>query len=263
LKDNKDHPIVVYRFAEGRGSEYPTEFLTNFRGYLQVDAYSGYNPLFNPTWDQMEEAYIQWCIEVACWGHARRYFMDVLKNNPQSIAQEVVLLIRDLYQYEAEFKGQKLTFDQIKAKRNDVSKPKLEEIHKWLLQYQLNTAPKSALGKAISYSLNNWKALCVYLTDGRLEIDNNRSERNMKGVAVGRKNYLFVASNRGGSAAATLYSLVETCRQNGIDSKAYLADVLQRISTHPNSRINELLPYHWKPPINTGEVDLMDSQKAA
>ena len=243
LKDNKDHPIVVYRFAEGRGSEYPTEFLKNFRGYLQVDAYSGYNPLFIPTRDQMEEAYRQWCIEVACWAHARRYFMDVFKKNPQSIAQEVLLLIEDLYRFEAEFKKDKLMFDPIKAKRHELSKPKLEEIHRWLLQHQPSTAPKSALGKAISYSLNNWTALCVYINDGRLEIDNNRSERNMKGVAVGRKNYLFVASNRGGGAAATLYSLVETCRQNGIDPKAYLADALQRISTHPNSRINELLPY--------------------
>jgi transposase len=120
------------------------------------------------------------------------------------------------------------------------------------------------LGTAITYSLNNWEALITYLTDdGRLEIDNSRSERNMKGVAVGRKNYLFVASQRGGVAAATVYSIVETCRQNGIDPKAYLSDVLQRLSTHPHSRINELLPYYWKPPLDTGDVVLNDGQNVA
>jgi transposase len=262
--DNKEKPIVVYRFATGRGSQYPTEFLKHFRGYMQVDGYSGYNPLFKaiPA-DELEEAYVQWCIEVACWGHARRYFMDVFKKNPKSIAKEVLLLIGDLYIYEAEFKKDKLMFDQIKAKRHELSKPKRDEIHAWLLKYQPCAAPKSALGQAIAYALNRWDALCVYLTDGRLEIDNTRSERNMKGIAVGRKNYLFVASNRGGGAAATVYSLIETCRQNGIDSKAYLADVLQRISTHPQSRINELLPYYWEPPGKTNDVALKNNQKAA
>jgi len=263
LDDNKNTPIVVYRFAEGRGSEYPIEFLKNFKGYLQADAYSGYNPLFNPTWNGIEKAYVHWCIEVGCFAHARRYFVDTLKSNPKSIAQEVVLLIADLYKYEAEFKDKKLTYHQIKEKRQELSKPKLAEIHRWLQQHQPLAPPKSLLGTAITYSLNNWEALMRYLTDGRLEIDNSRSERNMKGVAVGRKNYLFVASKRGGIAAATLYSIVETCRQNSVDPKAYLADVLQRISTHPHSRINELLPYYWQPPLSTKDVALKDGQKVA
>jgi transposase len=263
LDDKKDKPIVVYRFAEGRDSLYPMEFLKDFKGYLQADAYSGYNPLFIPKWDDVQNAYVQWCTEVGCFAHARRYFMDALKSNPLSIAKEVILLIGDLYLFEAEFKEKNLTYDQIKEKRQELSRPKLDEIYLWLQTYQPQAAPKSLLGVAIGYAFNNWGALCTYLNDGRLEIDNTRSERNMKGIAVGRKNYLFVASNQGGTVAATLYSLVETCRQNGVDPKVYLADVLQRISTHPNARIDELLPYYWEPLSKTTVVALKDSQKAA
>lgn len=263
LNDDKTCPIVIYRFCEGRGSKYPTAFLKNFRGYLQVDAYSGYSPLFNPTWDELEQAYERWCIEVACWGHARRNFVDAAKNNRKSIAHDVLLLIGELYKHEADSKKDNLSFDEIKTKRQTLSKPILDEIHTWLKEHEPQTVPKSTLGQAIRYALTNWEALNVYITEGRLEIDNLRSERNMKGVAVGRKNYLFVASNRGGLVAANAYSLVETCRQNGVDPEAYLADVLQRISTHPNSRIHELLPYHWKPPINIGGVEELDDRKAA
>ena len=214
IDDDKTRPIVIYRFCEGRGSEYPTAFLKNFRGYLQVDAYSGYNPLFSPTWDEVEQAYVRWCTEVACWGHARRYFVDAAKNNKHSIAHDVLRLIGTLYDNEADFKQEKLTFDEIHAKRQELSTPKLAEIHAWLTTHAPLTAPKSTLGKAMGYALTNWDALNVYLTDGRLEIDNTRSERNMKGVAVGRKNYLFVASNRGGLAAAIVYTLVGSDNRN-------------------------------------------------
>lgn len=264
LNNNKNKPIVVYRFEEGRGSEFPMTYLKNFKGHLQADAYSGYNPLFKPTCDDALKKDVSWCIEVGCFAHVRRYFMDALKANLKSIAKEVVLLIGDLYRYEADFKDQNLTFEQIQEKRQELSKPKLDEICLWLKQYQPLAPPKSLLGVAIGYALNNWAALCVYITDGRLEIDNSRAERNMKGVAVGRKNYLFVASNKGGKAAAILYSLVETCRQNGVNPKEYLADVLQRISTHPNSRIHELLPYHWQSPLNRSEAtSVSDCQKVA
>jgi transposase len=251
LNNNKAKPIVVYRYTEGRGSEYPKTYLKNFTGFMQVDAYSGYNPLFSPIWDEKEKKYVSWCIEVGCWAHARRYFMDALKSNPTSIAKDVLLLIGKLYLYEAKSKEEQLDFDQIKVKRQELSKPILKEIQDWLVSRHPLVAPKSTLGKAITYALNNWKSLCVYIEDGRLEIDNLRSERNMKGIAVGRKNYLFVASHRGGETAAILYSLVETCRQNGIEPRAYLADVLQRVSTHPNTRIHELLPYNWTPPGKT------------
>jgi transposase len=132
------------------------------------------------------------------------------------------------------------------------------------VEYQPQVVPKSLLGKAISYALSNWKALNVYVEDGRLEIDNNRSERCIKGIVLGRKNYMFMGSVRGGKAAAIIYSLIETCKQNEVDPVAYFADVLARIPTHPNKRIHELLPYNWKPPqIREVEMEPPDSREKA
>ena len=242
-KEKKKFPIVIYDFAQGRGSEYPTTFLKDFTGYLQADAYSGYNPLF-----ESREGFLAQCIEVACWAHVRRRFVEALTANPKSIAKEVLEMIGKLYKLEQGFREKNLTVEEIALKRQELSKPQLEEIHGWLLKYEPQVAPKSKLGQAISYTLSNWEALIVYIQDGRLEIDNNRSERCIKGVVIGRKNYLFMGSPRGGKAAAIIYSLIETCKQNDVDPLAYLADVLARIPTHPNKRIHELLPYHWKPP---------------
>ena len=119
-------------------------------------------------------------------------------------------------------------------------------MYKWLRKHQPLVTPKSLLGKAIGYALNHWKAYGTFLKDGRLEIDNNRAERAIKPIVIGRKNYLFMASPRGGWAAAIIYSLVETCVQNNIDPYHYLVDVLDRVGTHPNKKIKELLPYNWK-----------------
>ena len=245
-KENKKSPIVIYDFAEGRGSEYPIAFLKEFKGYLQADAYSGYNPLY----EYRDGSNAAQCIEVACWAHVRRKFVEALKANPNSIAKEVLEMIGELYKLEKGFREHLLTGDEIMLKRQEFSKPQLEKIHSWLIKYKPQVAPKSLLGQAISYALSNWQALIVYIQDGRLEIDNNRSERCIKGVVLGRKNYMFMGSVQGGEAAATIYSLIETCKQNGVDPLAYLADVLARIPTHPNKRIHELLPYHWKPPLS-------------
>jgi transposase len=242
-KENKKFPIVIYDFAESRGSEHPIAFLKGFTGYLQVDAYSSYNPLFESQGELLAQ-----CIEVACWAHVRRKFFEALTANPKSIAKEVLEKIGKLYKLEQGFREQNLPMEEIASKRQEFSKPQLEEIHDWLQKYEPQVVPKSKLGQAISYALSNWKALIVYTQDGRLEIDNNRSERCIKGVVLGRKNYMFMGSPRGGEAAAIIYSLIETCKQNDVDPLAYLADVLARIPTHPNKKIHELLPYHWKPP---------------
>lgn len=242
-KKKEKFPIVIYDFAEGRDSQYPVAFLKEFKGYLQADAYAGYNPLYVG-----EEENPAQCIEVACWAHVRRKFVEALKVNPNSIAKEVLEMIGKLYKLEKEFREQSLTPEKMASERQELSKPLLEEIHAWLIQYEPQVVPKSLLGQAISYALSNWKALTVYIQDGRLEIDNNRSERCIKGVVLGRKNYMFMGSTQGGHAAATIYSLIETCKQNNVDPLAYLADVLARIPTHPNKQIHELLPYHWRPP---------------
>jgi hypothetical protein len=236
-------PIVIYDFTEGRDGKYPEEFLKAFSGYVQADAYSGYNGLF--TGDNEHPAR---CICVGCWAHVRRKFYEALKANPKSIGKQVLRMISKLYKVEKECKEKGLSEEQIKEKREKDSMPVLEEIHAWLVKYQPQVVPKGLLGQAISYALSNWQSLTIYTVDGRLEIDNNRSERCIKGVVLGRKNYMFMGSVRGGKAAAIIYSLIETAKQNGVDPVAYLADVLARIPIHPNKRIEELLPYNWKPP---------------
>jgi transposase len=259
LSKTDKKPIVIYDFTEGRDGKYPEEFLKGFRGYVQADAYSGYNGLFAGDKDHPVR-----CTCVGCWAHVRRKFYEALKANSKSMGKKVMLMIGKLYKVEEACKKESLNEDQIKERRQKDSKLVLEEIHKWLVEYQPQVVPKSLLGKAISYALSNWKALNVYIEDGRLEIDNNRSERCIKGIVLGRKNYMFMGSVRGGKAAAIIYSLVETCKQNGVDPVAYIADVLARIPTHPNKRIYELLPYNWKPPqIRKAKMEPPDSSEKA
>lgn len=252
LSKEDKKPIIIYDFTEGRDGEYPEEFLKTFSGYMQVDAYAGYNGLF-----ASDEQHPPRCTCVGCWAHVRRKFYDARKANPKSISKHVLRMIAKLYKVEEACKKEGLTNEQIQAKRQKESKPILEEIHAWLVKHQPEALPKSLLGQAISYALSNWQSLMVYIRDGRLEIDNNRSERCIKGIVLGRKNYLFMGSVRGGRAAAIIYSLIETCKQNDVDPVAYLADVLERIPTHPNRLIKELLPYNWKSPaVRTREAEV-------
>lgn len=246
-KADRKSPIVIYDFTEGRDGHYPEGFLEGFSGYVQVDAYSGYDGLFARLGANKGAR-----VEVGCWGHVRRYFYEALQANPNSIAGEMLALVGKLYGVERQCLADCLKREDIQKKRQEQSKPVLDQIQEWLGKHQPEVLPKSLLGQAIAYALNNWKALNVYVEDGRLEIDNNRSERCIKGIVLGRKNYLFMGSVRGGKAAAIVYSLIETCKQNGVDPVAYLADVLARIPTHPNKQIDELLPYNWKPPQSQG-----------
>ena len=243
-------PIIVYHYTLGRGSDSLKEFLKGFTGYIQADAYGAYDFLFKVSQDRQKA-----CIEVACWAHTRRKFVEAVLANPQSIASEVIELIGQLYKLERDFKAQCLSVKEVTKQRRLHSKPIVKAIHKWLKTDEKKVPPASTLGKGISYALNNWKALTVFLENGVLAIDNNFSERNIKSIVMGRKNYLFAGSEAGGDAAATLYSLIETCKQNGIDPEAYLADVLLKVQYHPNHRIDELLPYHWKPPGYAEEID--------
>ena len=228
-------PIVLYDYTAGRDAKFVSDFLKDFTGYVQSDAYSGYRPLSNSGN----------VTSLGCWAHVRRKFYEALTTNSSSIACEMMDKIGKLYGLEREFKTKGLSIQAIKQRRELHSQPILEEIKQWLEKYQPLTVPQSGLGKAISYASNNWQTLTRYTEDGRLEIDNNRSERCIKPVVIGRKNYMFMGSEKGGEAAEVVYSLIETCKQNGVDPLAYLADVLQRIPTHLNKNIKELLPYNW------------------
>ena len=237
-----DGGVTVYTYTPSRHGKYPHEFLKDFKGYVQADAFSGLNALFTEKDDQgtvMRK-------EVGCWAHSRRKFVDILSYDPHSLATTVVDWIGDLYAIERRAKKANLTDDQRRWLRRNQSKPILKRIRRWLKQYYPHVVPKSALGQAMGYAINNWRALTRFLEDGTLEIDNNRSERKIKTIVMGRKNHLFVGSKEGGKAATIIYRVIETCRQNDVDPFLYLKDVLERVSTHPNSRIDELLPANWK-----------------
>jgi transposase len=230
---DRDHPYLVYDYTPDRSSEGPLRMLEGYEGYLQADAYSAYDTLYAG----------KKIIEVGCWAHARRKF-DEAKTSDAVRSHVALAMIQRLYKLEKDAKD--LDDAAREAVRDEQSKPILKEIHTWLLQQKGPALPKSPIGEAIGYALNHWQALERYTEAGWLSIDNNASERGMKPVAVGRKNWLFAGSDAGGKTAATLMSLCATCKNLGVDAFAYLRDVLERISTHPARRIGELLPDQWK-----------------
>lgn len=224
-----------FDFTESRRRDGPLSFLGDFTGYLQADAYSGYDCLYAP----------EGAIEVACWAHARRKFVEA-ESSSKEIATEAVDLIRELYAVERQCRENKLSPEHTLAMRQLHSAPLVAAFESWLDRRILEVAPKSPIAKAIRYCKNQWEALCRFLEDGRLEIDNNRAERALRGVAVGRKNWLFVVNESGGKTAAILLTLIQTCRRIGLDPATYIRDVLERISSCPISEIASLTPHGWK-----------------
>ena len=244
VQDGNSYPAcTVYQFTPHRQASAPHAFLQDFKGYLQADAYSGYDDLYKEK-DGKGVA----VIEVACWAHARRYFIEsahgTADDNP---VHEALHYIGQLYAIEREGRDRSCDAETLRQQRLERAPPILEALHQWLLAHKSQVLPKSTLAIAINYTLNHWQALNVYITNGHLEIDNNRSERGLRPLVVGRKNYMFVGNNKGGQVAAVIYSLIETCKQHNVNPWFYLKDVLSRISTHPQSRIEELLPYNWQP----------------
>jgi transposase len=238
----KQSALTVYEYTSDRKGEHPQIFLKDFRGHLQADAYSGFDQLFIK--DSEGKQKIK---EVGCWGHTRRKFVEVVTLDPTSVAQDLLKLIQSLYYVDRLIKAAGYNDEQKKWLRRKRSKPILKQIRRWLKTYQSRVVPKSKLGQAIGYALNHWHALTSFLGDGRLELDTNRVERAIKPIVIGRKNFLFMGGPKGGWAAAIIFSLIESCKQNDVDPYYYLEDVLQRLPTHPNKRIQELLPHHWQP----------------
>ena len=232
-------PIAVYDYTPDRKGSAPLQFLQGFSGYMQADAYSGYDAVY-----RQENV-----IEVGCMAHARRYFEEVADGSKK--AQEAMVIIAGLYGVEKRLRETTpaLTPAKIAQHRQDYSKPILDEFKKWLDQTLVAVSQAGGLARAIRYSLNNWQALNRYIEDGRLNIDNNPAEQKMRCIAVGRKNYLFMGSHAGGQRAAVIYSIIETCKANKIDPYRYLTDIFSRIAEHPNKQLAELLPYNWKPEV--------------
>ncbi|MCE5340156.1 MAG: IS66 family transposase [Planctomycetaceae bacterium] len=238
--DNKKN--VVFDFTPTRSREGPIKFLGKYCGKLQADAYNGYNEYFMTSG----------ATEIGCHAHARRKFEYAVDSDPVRAARLMVLLGR-LYEIEKRAKEEEYNSDKLLEVRQKEAKPILNEIKAVFNEYKDCVLPKSPMGKAITYSLNQWEALLRYLEDPTLSIDNNISERVLRMVVIRRLNYMFAGSEAGARRAANIYSLVASCKLNEIDPFAYFRDVLVRISTHPADKIDDLLPSNWKKPEKTAD----------
>ena len=217
---------------EGRWAE---EFLGDYEGFIQADAYSGFDRLFR---DGSRT-------EVGCWAHARRKFYEALEEEPARAAV-VIAGIRKLFRIEETASKAGLTTDERHALRQEKAAPVHARLFRYLETLQAELRPNSLFRKAVNYAMNQRKALTTYLTDGRLCIDNNRSERSLRAVALGRKNWLFAGSAEGADRAAIAYSLIRSAIELGINPRIYLADVLTRVARCPESEVPQLTPRAWK-----------------
>jgi len=228
-------PAVWFAYSPDRKGEHPAQHLKEFRGTLQADAYSGLNQLYEN--GRIEHA--------ACWAHVRRHFYDLEQAHSSPVAREALARIGALYGIEEQIRGKPP--DQRRRVRQEQSKPLLDSMRQWFEATLSKLSRKSETTVAIRYALTRWNALLRFVDDGHIEMDNNAAERSLRGVALGRKNYLFAGSDRGGERAAAIYSLIGSAKLNELDPEAYLSQVLTRIADHPINRIEDLLPWNIKP----------------
>jgi transposase len=228
-------PGVVFDFCAGRGGQYPCAFLEGWAGTLVVDAYSGYDAALSL--HGRSTAY--------CLAHARRKFDELLKANASAVAGQAIQRIAWLYRVEADAKA--LTTQERLQMRRERSQPLWDELHVWLQLERTRVPDGSAIAKAIDYSLNHWVGLGRFLLDGDVPIDNNHVENRIRPWAMGRRAWLFIGSQLAGERAAVVMSLLQSAKLNGHEPWAYLKDVLTRLPTQLNSRIDELLPHKWRP----------------
>ena len=228
-------PGVVYEFCLGRGAKYPLEFLKGWSGTLISDGYGVYDQVLKQ----------ETRVGAACFAHARRKFDELVKDNLSPVGTQAIQRMAALYQIERQVKG--LSSEDRQAIRQSSSKPLCEDLHAWLKLERQRVPEGSATAKAIDYSVNRWEALTTYLADGNVQIDNNHIENLVRPWAMGRKAWLFAGSELAGQRAAIIMSLVQSAKLHGHDPWAYLRDVLTRLPSHLNSRIEELLPHRWQP----------------
>ena len=238
VRDERPHgghrpPAAAFFYSPDRKGVHPQSHLKNFKGVLHADGYAGFNGVF-------ETGLVT---EAACWAHVRRKFFDIHVTNGSPIANEALDRIGALYGIEADIRGKPP--DERRRYRGEQAIPLLMGLKAWLDATLPKLSGKSELAAAMRYGLNRWNSLIHYANDGHIEIDNNAAERSIRGIALGRKNYLFAGSDAGGERAAAIYSLIETAKLNGLDPEAYLRDVLTRIADHKINRVPELLPWNW------------------
>jgi transposase len=245
-------PAAMFYYSRDRRGEHPQSHLANYTGILQADAYDGYNKLYLAG---RKPGPIQ---EAACWVHGRRPFfaMADLEENARRkatgkkeiplspIAIEVVRCIDALFAIERSINGK--SPDERVAVRQTSSRPLVDNLRAYMREQAAKLSPRHDLVKAVNYMLKRWSAFTLFLDDGRVCMSNNAAERGLRGIALGRKSWLFCGSDRGGHRAAAMYSLIITAKMNGVDPQAWLADVLARIAGHPTHRLDELLPWNWR-----------------
>ena len=250
-------PAAMFYYSRDRRGEHPQAHLAEYAGILQADAYDGYNKLYLAG---RKPGRIQ---EAACWVHGRRPFfaMADLEENARRkaagkkeiplspIAIEVVRRIDALFAIERDINGK--SPEERVAVRQAMSRPLVDDLHAYMREQAAKLSPRHDLVKAINYMLKRWAAFTLFLDDGRVCMSNNAAERGLRGIALGRKSWLFCGSDRGGQRAAAMYSLIVTAKMNGVDPQAWLADVLARIAAHPAHRLDELLPWKWRRPAAT------------
>ena len=230
---------VWFQYSPNRKGEHPRRHLADYRGIVQADAFSGYDRLF-------ESGEIT---EAGCWAHARRKFYDIhaqQAQQPGTLAHQALLKMAKIFAIEADIQGQPP--DERRRRRQLQTQPVLDDLRQWFDITLSLLSAKSPMALAIGYSLSHWRALTRFVDDGRMEAHNNIAERALRGVAIGRKNYLHLGSDAGGERAAVIYCLLGTAKLHGIDPYAYLHQVLARIADHPINRIDDLLPWRLGPP---------------
>lgn len=233
---DRDHPAVIYDYTPTRERAGPERFLKHYRGFLQADAYVVYDSFFtNPS---------RGLVEVGCWAHARRHVYQALETDRTRMGAVLAYIAR-LYAVEKQARKSNIGGEQRRLLREQVSQPVLDQLHEYLLKIRGELLPKSDAGKAVEYVWKNWIALTRFASDGDLSIDNNHTERSLRGIAVGRNNWTFLGSDRGGKTMAVLRSFAASCELVKIDPFAWFRDVLSRIGSHSIQKLDELLPHRW------------------
>ena len=235
-----DPPAAVFFYSRNRGGEHPARHLAGYAGILQADAYAGFGDLYD---GKRKPGPIT---EAACWSHGRRHFFELADLRKAPLAIEAVRSIDAIFAIERRINGLPVG-DRLAARQRD-SKPLVAELETWMRTERARLSRHAETARAIDYMLTRWPAFTRFLDDGRICLTNNAAERALRGIAVGRRAWLFAGSDRGGERAAAMYTLIATAKLNDINPQAWLADVLRRIADQPTSRLHELLPWQWKRP---------------
>ena len=233
-----DPPAAMFFYSRDRGGEHPRRHLSGWVGTLQADAYAGFNDLYDA---KRRPGRIT---EAACWAHGRRKFFVLADLRQVPLAIEAVRRIDEIFAVEREING--VGSEQRHAVRQQRVKLLVTALEGWMRTERARLSRHADTAKAIDYMLKRWPAFTRFLDDGRICLTNNAAERALRGIAIGRRAWLFAGSDRGGERAAAMFTLIETAKLNNVDPQAWLADILCRINDHPAARLNQLLPWHWK-----------------